>query len=41
MSMPPTISAHGFVAASFNVSKPIGPNPNCAILIFKAQMLNE
>jgi hypothetical protein len=34
ISMPPTISAQGFVAASFKVSSPIGPKPNCAILTF-------
>src|SRR6185295_5932247 len=33
MSMPPTIFAHGLVAASFKVSIPMGPSPNCAILI--------
>jgi gamma-glutamyltranspeptidase/glutathione hydrolase len=41
MSIPPTISIHGFIAASFNVSKPIAPNPNCAILIFKPQSIDE
>ena len=34
ISTPPTICAQGFKAASFSVSIPIGPRPNCAILIF-------
>jgi hypothetical protein len=29
------MSAQGFVAASFKVSRPMGPNPNWAILIFR------
>src|SRR4051812_40012068 len=32
--MPPITSAHGLQAASLRVSRPMGPNPNCAILSF-------